>query len=181
MSDLGKLAVMIGCTFVVFHLPAVMTPQKTRSWLKSFPRNKPMGFCLSAIAVALAAYLLHGSVLVATMPSIKPLVVVLAPVAYVLIVIFLGELLAPRALGGLLLIAPMFLLDTARWHSSPWRLVLTVLAYIWVIQGSALMLSPFLFRKTAEFLSRSDTRLRIAGCLGAAAGIGLLLLSLLEY
>jgi len=46
----------------------------------------------------------------------KPILWALAPLCYVLTVCFVEELLAARALGGILLLAAAPVLDAARWH-----------------------------------------------------------------
>ena len=66
------------------------------------------------------------------------------------------------------------ILDAARWHDSPSRLLLTTIVYIAVIKGILFVLSPYRFRHLAEIWIKNDARLR-AGAL-AMIGIGALLI-----
>ena len=53
--------------------------------------------------------------------------------------------------------------DAARWHDSSWRLVVVIVAYIMVILGIWLMLSPYKFRVWTSSLTKSPGRARIGG------------------
>ena len=106
----------------------------------------------------------------------------LTPVAIVLCVIYLDELLSPRALGGFLLLIAGSVLDIARWHSSDWRLVVTVIAYLWIVLGLVFLLSPWWFRRLTPWLvGQRDKTVRITGTIKAVAGLGLIALALLVY
>jgi uncharacterized protein YjeT (DUF2065 family) len=69
----------------------------------------------------------------------------------------------------------------ARMHESRLSLVMTVVAYIMVVKGIALMLSPYLFRKSATFITTSDSRCRALGSGGVAVDVLLLALALFVY
>lgn len=97
---------------------------------------------------------------------LKPLVYIVVPVAIVVVPFCMGELLAARALGGMFLLAATPLLFDARWHESPARLVVVVFAYVLIVAGIGLVLSPFLFRKTMAVWIGSDARCRALGALG---------------
>jgi len=56
-------------------------------------------------------------------------------VAGVLLVIFVPGFLAARGLGCLLLLGAAVILDAAFLVTTPWRFVMTILAYYWVIGG----------------------------------------------
>jgi uncharacterized protein YjeT (DUF2065 family) len=90
---------------------------------------------------------------------------------FVAMVWLMDELLAPRALGGLLLLAANPLLNAVRWADSAWRYVPVVTAYAWVIVGCALMLYPWLFRRwSAQFVEKPGW-LRLAGGGKLLAGV----------
>ena len=58
---------------------------------------------------------------------------------------------------------------------------MTVLAYLWVIAGITLILSPYRFRKVAEFMTRTDQRTRVLGAARLALGLLVLSLGLFVY
>ena len=115
------------------------------------------------------------------MARIEPLVYVGAPLLFFLVVIFLDELLAPRALGGLLLLVASPVMSAARWHDSALSVIMTLLAYVWVITGMVLIVSPFRFRRMAEYWTHNRTRFRMGNLAGLVAGILLIVLGIAVY
>jgi uncharacterized protein YjeT (DUF2065 family) len=103
-------------------------------------------------------------------------VYLVAPLAFVLIVLFMDELLAARAFGGVLLLLGDPILDAIRWHDSPLRLVITSLTYVMVVAGMALVLSPYYFRTWAHAFAGSDGRCRLTGLASCLLGAGLVAL-----
>ena len=111
----------------------------------------------------------------------KDLVWVLAPVAWVLTGLLLDELLAPRALGGLLLLAASPVLDAARFNPSSTRLVMVVLAYGAVGLGLWWVASPWGFRQTMRPVVEKPTRLRLMGGVLLVLSLVLMILAAAVY
>jgi len=79
----------------------------------------------------------------------------------------------------LLVAAPV--LDAARFHPSPWRLVMVTMAYLWVVAGLVLVSNPWWFRKWTAPLVATDRRIRLTATAGLLAGLGLVVLGLTVY
>ena len=75
----------------------------------------------------------------------KPLLIVL-PIGYLLVIRFVEEFLAVRALGILCLLAAEPLLEAAFFRHETSRLFLTVLAYLLIIAGLFWVTMPYLMR-----------------------------------
>jgi hypothetical protein len=155
-------------------------PAAAREWMRNFPRNVWWARILTALGLAWAAYLLFHTSL-GPVEKFKPLLWVLTPISFVLIILYVDELLAPRALGGLLLLAATPVLDAARWHPADLRLVMTVVAYVWIIKGMILVMTPYRFRTTTERWLRTDTGCRICGAAEFIFGFVILFLGLKVY
>ena len=180
MSELAAAALILGGAIAIVHAPGLLAPERARAWMAGFPRNKWAGWALTAITLGWSAWLVMQMPL-GPFDVYKPLLYGLAPVAFVLIVLLMDELLAARALGGLFLLIPSPLLNAARPHESDWRLVITVLAYGFVIAGIILVLCPYRFRKTAASWSRSHTACRVWGGAGLILGLVVIALALTVY
>lgn len=180
MSSLAVAALILGGAMVVVHAPGLFAPGLTRTWLAAFPRNRWAGWLLTAIALAWSAWLVMDMPL-GRFDVYKVWLYGLGPVVFVLIVWLMDELLAARALGGVLLLVPSPLLDAARPHESDWRLVVVVLAYGLVLAGITLVLCPYMFRKTVALWSRSPAACRIWGGAGLALGLIVMALALAVY
>jgi len=113
--------------------------------------------------------------------TIKPWLFVLTPVLISLVCIYMEELLAARALGGLLLLIPAPILTAARLNDSPLSGVMTVVAYITAVKGISLVLSPYLLRKVSEMALKTDIRARALGAVGVGFDAFLLVLAFTAY
>lgn len=181
MSQLSIVSLIVGGSIVALFAPAIFVPDTARKWCGAFPRNAVAAWILTAITLAWSAALLYSSPMIAGIQWAQSLTVVLAPVAFVLGVLLLDELLAARALGGLLVLIPRTILDSAYIHDSPWKLAMTLLAYIMVVAGIILILSPFRFRHAAEVLMRNNVRSRLTGSIGVIVGIIAVVLARTAY
>jgi hypothetical protein len=180
MFELSQIAVLIGLAAVAGGSCAVWFPDRLRDGLAAFPRSIWPGRILAAVDLVWAAYelsLMH----LGMFDAWKIHLYWLTPVAIFLCINYLDDLLSPRALGGFLLLLAGPVLDTARWHPSDWRLVITVLAYLWIAAGLLFLLSPWWFRRITQPFIRSNTVMRLAGWLKIAAGAGLIALAVLVY
>lgn len=180
MTELAKLTVILGGVLLALYGVMAVRPQQACDWIVRFPRHRLTGSILAVVALLWSAKLLNEMPM-ESLDKYKSLLWILTPVSIMLVVMFMEELLAARALGGLLALVPVPLLDAARAHPSPWRLVIVVLAYAMAIKGMALLLSPYLFRKWALVLLATPARVRVAGICGMAVAAGLIGLGLLVY
>ncbi len=180
MSALAMMAIGIGAVAVLGKLPGILAPSAMRAGLVAFPRSRVLGRFLAALDLVVSAWLVWD------MPEswftpYRQSLWVLCPLSIVLVCVFLDELLAARALGGLLLLAAAPVLDIARFHPSPARLVMVVLAYLWVIPGLLIVSNPWWFRKLAAPMAATDLRCRLASAAGVSAGLVLIALGIWVY
>ncbi len=181
VSELSIVALLIGLLALTGGVISLLAPARIRAGVAAFPRSVWPGRILAAVDLVWAAYelsLMH----LGMFDAWKVHLYWLTPIAIVLCVKYLDELLSPRALGGLLLLAAGPVLDIARWHPSQWRLVVTVLAYLWILLGLTFLLSPWWFRRIAVFVTgRGDGAARITGLIKALLGLGLIALAIFVY
>ncbi len=181
MSELSVVSLLIGLLMLTGGTVSLLAPARIRAGIAAFPRSVWPGRILAAIDLVWAAYELSKMHL-GMFDAWKINLYWLTPAAIVLCIVYLDELLSPRAFGGLLLLIAGPVLDVARWHPSDWRLVVTVIAYLWILLGLIFLLSPWWFRRISIWVTGSgDTAVRISGAIKAAAGLGLIVLGLLVY
>ena len=90
--------------------------------------------------------------------------------------IFVQDFLAVRGLAVVFLLLAQLMVDTARWEDTEWRLVIVVWAYVLVVAGMWLTVSPWRLRDFIQWATASEQRVK-AGCV-ARLGFGLLILAL---
>lgn len=168
---------LLGALGLAASLWQWFAPAQVRRMLDALPRHMPTAWVLTAVDLLWVAWLINETNL-GRFDYLKPSLYLVAPLSFFLLINFLDELLAVRALGGLLLLLPHPVLTIARWHESDARLVIAGLAYVWIVAGMALVMSPHLFRRTVNRLLPNDACGRVSAALKAAFSIGLLLLGL---
>ncbi len=151
MGKLAMITLILGCVMSFMFFLITLFPAKAMELIKKYPRNKTAGVILTGIDLTWVVYLLL-SVPLGRFEGLKTWLYLVAPVLFFLIIYMVDELLAVRAGGGLLLLLASPMLEAAQWHVSGFRYVIIVMAYLMVIKGMVLVLSPYLYRKwTARF------------------------------
>jgi len=181
MTNLALATCALGGVKVAGSLGSLYAPDLARRIWLAFSRNDMTGWVLTAVDIFWACWLLLSTPPFSETPNIEPMVYVGGPLTFFILVIFLDELLAPRALGGFLLLLAEPVLALAREHASTWSLVMTAIAYLWIIYGMILVVSPFRFRKVAEVLTRDRKRFHAGNVFGFAVGCVLLILGVAVY
>lgn len=178
--ELRHWAAGIGAAHVALGAVAAAAPAIARQGLGRFSRHVRVGGFLSAAALLWCALIVRGAAL-GSFEFVKPWLFVAAPTVWIGTLVFMSELLAPRALGGLLLLAAAPLLESARLHPAAAARILSVLGYVWVIAGMTWVAAPWRFRDLAGFLTRSPPAwwAMVAGLL--TTGAGLLVLAFTVY
>jgi len=179
ITSLTVYAVVSGSLLLGLCLAWFTFAPAINAWLAAFPRNVWAGRALAALDIALIAYLLLSEGF-EWVNARQPLVFIAAPAAFAIVIIFMDELLSVRALGGLCLLIPFWVLKAAFMHPAPGRLLMTSFAYLLVAVGMVLVWSPYLFHK---FVKRATAGGHAApiGLFGALLGTTMIFLGLFAY
>ncbi len=180
MSDLAIWTLGLALVLLVLHGCCVVSPKTASSIAVAFPRHKWAGRVLATMGLLWAAGVVRNMPM-GNLEYLKQWLIVIAPVTIGLTYVYMKELLAPRALGGLMLLYPAPVLMLARQHESRLSLVITIVAYVLVVKGMALLLSPYLFRRAAAHIVASQARCRVLGSLGVGIDLLLVVLALTVY
>jgi uncharacterized protein YjeT (DUF2065 family) len=173
-------AIIIGLLALAGHLPTALAPKRFGPILRSLPRNYPLGVVLM-LAATLWFTTLTGVMDLGEISSARTQLMAVWTIAGVLVVIFVPGFLAARGLGCLLLLGAALVLDAAFLATTPWRYVMTLLAYYWVIAGMVLVYSPHLWRDAINYVTQTPDRLRWFSWPGAVFGLLLIALGLFVY
>ncbi len=174
------IALILGGLATAGGLVGVLRPELIKRFAEWFPRSTIPAWILTAFCCVLGAKEALGMNM-GFLDAYKNYIFVLSPVVFIACVVYIKELLAPRALGGFLLLIAVPILQVARWQESAWRLVVVILVYLWIVYGLVLLMSPWWFRKTYAPLMENSARLKTVAYAKTALGIVLLLLGLFIY
>lgn len=180
MSDLAFITLICGALIFVCSAGMALWPWGVAACVGAFPRHVWAGRILAAVDILWSAWLLMQMGF-AWVDVHHMLVYAAVPVAYVLVILFVDDLLASRALGGFMLLVPLPILESAFVHPAISRLIMTSFAYLLVIFGIVLVWSPFKLRQwTERWINRAPIT-RIVGIAGLIIGANMLLLGWRVY
>jgi len=154
-------SLLLGALLAVQGIFLLLAGRHAASFLLQLPRSVWIGRALAALAWAgagWAAWVMPLSLLDSFKRFLPLLVAVCIPLSWY----WMDELLACRALGGILMLFPAPLLLVTRSHASPGRLLLVAFAYLAIVTGMIFMLYPWQMRRICHALAASPA-LRLAG------------------
>lgn len=174
------VGMVLGLLLLVSHLWAWRSADKAMKLAKDFPRHRVAGIVLLAICLLWSLFLV-SCMDMGEFFTWRTRILVLLPVSFLLVVIYVPEFLAVRALGSLMLLAAMPVLSVAFLQPQLSRLLLPTLAYAWIIGGMFFVGMPYLLRDGIQWVSQSKGRWNMAALGGVAYGAALLVAALVSY
>ena len=156
--SLQTAGIIAGAFLILISLPGLFKPD-VASVAQRFPRSHVAGVVLLTIALVWTFWLLATIEMGEFAAFRRPLLIGL-PIAYVLVLRFVEEFLAVRALGILCLLAAEPLLDAAFLHHQRSRLLVTVFAYLLIVAGLFWVTIPYVLRDQINWSARSAFRWR---------------------
>src|SRR5438067_7252438 len=179
-SNLQTAGMMAGSLLVLLSLPGFFKPALVQNWLKRFPRSGIAGIVLLSLALVWSFWLLVTMEMGEFSSFRRPLMIVL-PIDYVLVLRFVEEFLAVRALGILCLLAAEPLLEAAFLRYETSRLLVTVFAYLLVVAGLFWVTMPYLLRDQINWSARSAFRWRFLHAIAFVYGGVILTFAVTQY
>jgi hypothetical protein len=172
--------VIVALALLVGHVFALLKSGQAQAFLKAFPRNYGWGVALLSIDFV------WGMMCLANMDmgefyTMRHYFLYLVPVGFVLVLVYVKEFLAVRALGTLLLLIAGIVLQAAFLQPQASRLLLPVISYAWIIAGLFFVGMPYLMRDWVTWVTANPLRWKAATVGGVAYGAVLLVAALLWY
>ncbi|MSU62188.1 MAG: hypothetical protein EXS31_07310 [Pedosphaera sp.] len=177
---LSTLTIGLGLVYSLPHIFALLKPAAFTGAAQKFPRCEKTGYVLTILGTLWFLANVQSET-ISDFTSYKNIMLLGFGAVGLLACLFVKDFLAIRGLAIVLLVAAKLILDTARWHESQWRLVLSVLAYGWIIAGIWLTISPWRLRDWLNWVTKSHARLRLFSTVRLAFGLLLLALGLFVF
>ena len=158
--SLHLVALTIGSLVFLAHLYALLRPSGSQKLLLKLPRSRIAGIILLAID-AVWCFSLISTMDLEEFAWLRPYVQFAIPVLFFLTIIFVDELLAARALGifAMLIAEPM--ISSTFLRPEHWRLLVVLLAYVWLTLGMFWVGKPYLLRDQITWVTKSILRWRL--------------------
>lgn len=166
--SLHTVGLIAGASLILLALLGFVLP--ARNYLPRFPRSRRAGATLLTVDLVWSFWLLATMEMGEFSHFRRPLLIAL-PVGYFLVLAFVDEFLAVRALGIFCLLAADPLLEAAFLRPEMSRLLVVVLAYLMILAGLFWVTLPYLLRNQIVWSTRHSGLWRVVA--GAALVFGL--------
>jgi len=177
--SLQAAGIIAGVLLVLISLPGLLKPNLA-GVAQKFPRSHMAGVFLLTICLVWTFWLLATIQMGEFSAFRRPLLIAL-PIGYGLVLRFVGEFLAVRALGILCLLAAEPLLDAAFLRYETSRLLVTVLAYLLILGGLFWVAIPYVLRDQINWTTRSTFRWRCLHAIALIYGCVILTFAFTQY
>jgi hypothetical protein len=169
-----------GIFLMVLGLSGLIKADASQAAARHLPRSRIAGFILLTLAFFWSFWLLATMEMGEFSSFRKPLLFIM-PVGFLLVLRFVDEFLAVRALGILCLLAAEPLLDAAFFRNETSRLLVTVFAYLLIVAGLFWVTMPYLLRDQINWSARSNARWRLTHGLALLYGAAILACAVTRY
>jgi hypothetical protein len=161
---LSVLCVALGAGFGLPQIYGLKDPKRFASAARGFPRSRMAGIVLMLLATFWITYDARAENL-ADFLNFKPYLMLLFLLVGIGACVFVRDFLAVRGAAVVFLLLAKLMVDTARPHLGESRLVLVIQtwAYVLVLAGMWLTVSPWRLRDFLEWGTATERRIRI-GC-----------------
>lgn len=178
--SLQTVGFIAGIALLLFGVWGLIRPVESQTAARNLPRSRVAGFVLLTIAFFWSFWLLATMEMGEFSSFRKPLLFIL-PVGFLLVLRFVDEFLAARALGILFLLGAEPLLDAAFFRNETSRLLVTVFAYVLIVVGLFWVTMPYLMRDQINWSARTNSRWRITHGLVFLYGAAILACAVTRY
>lgn len=174
---LSTLAILLGLGVGLPQLYGLANPAAFTAAVRKFPRSLPWGYALVALGTAWFLWNLSQES-ISDFASYKNFLLGGFAAVGLGTCIFVQDFLAVRGLAIVLLLLAKLMVDTGRPHlaETPWVLVIQTWAYVLVVAGIWLTISPWRLRNLLEWTTANEHRVKL-GC-GLRLAFGLFIAAL---
>src|SRR5438552_13706583 len=156
--SLHTAGIIAGAFLILIGLLGLLKPDFANV-VQRFPRSYITGVILLTVCLVWTFWLL-ATIQMGEFSSFRRPLLIALPIGYGLVLRFVDEFLAVRALGILCLLAAEPLLDAAVVRYETSRLLVTVFAYLLIIAGLFWVTIPYLLRDQINWSACSAIRWR---------------------
>ena len=179
---LSTLSIVLGLAMGLPQIYGILNPKEFGASVRKFPRNVPIGIALMLLATAWFLFNLSQES-ISDFKSYQNVLFVLFAAVGVGSCIYVKDFIAVRGLAVVFLLLAKLMVDTGRpmLGQTLWTLVIQVWAYLMVIAGIWLTLSPWRLRDFLNWATADETRVRVGSMARLAFGLFVAILGLTKF
>jgi hypothetical protein len=181
-STLSYLSIALGIGVAASQGFGLIRPDSYAGACRKFPRSTGLGVALTLGATAWFLYYLSRES-IADFAAYKGVLYFLFGAVGVGTCIFVRDLLAVRGLALVLMLFGKLMVDTGRIHldETSWVLLIQTWAYLLVVTGMWLTISPWRLRDWIHWTTADPQRMKTACAAGVAFGLVILILGVTVF
>jgi len=178
--SLQTAGLIAGLFLLLIGLLGLIKPELSRGLAQRLPRSRVAGFVLLTVDLFWTLWLLATMEMGEFSGFRRPLLIIL-PIGFFLVLRFVDEFLAVRALGILFLLGAEPLLNAAFFRPEASRLLVTVFAYLLIVIGLFWVTMPYLLRDQINWSVRKPWRWQLTHALALLYGGAILAYAITQY
>lgn len=155
---------------ILTHGWALLRAKPAADWLRQFHRNYRLGVVLMLLGTAWFEWNLYQEQL-QDIAAYKNLMLIGFGAVGLGCCLFVRDFLSVRGLTVFLLMLAWLMCEKARWHDSNFRWAVSGWAYVWVLGGLWLSVSPWRLRDGLDWVTATEGRLKLAAAGGVVWGL----------
>lgn len=179
--ELPIVGLVIGSLFILKHFLSIMLPVIFKTRLQKFPRSRTWGISLLLIAT-IWSFLITTTTDLGEFSSLRTMILAGIVIGSGLFAWFVPQFLAIRSLGFILLLLAHPVLEITFFKSGLLPLLLSLVAYAWIIAGLFMVGMPYLLRDVITFITAPSRSLlwKSLSALGLMYGLLLVIGAVLQ-
>jgi hypothetical protein len=179
---LSTLAIALGLGMGLPQIYGIANPQKFAAAVRKFPRHVPLGVALMLLGTAWFLWNLSQESISDFNAFKTPMMLGFAAVG-VGACVFIQDFLAVRGLAVVFLLLAKLMVDTGRpmLPVTPWVLVIQTWAYVLVVVGIWLTVSPWRLRDFLNWATANEKRIRVGSAVRLAFGLFVAVLGFTKF
>jgi hypothetical protein len=178
--NLHTVGLIVGLLLLIAHLTALVRPEETKQWLKKMPRSRFLGNCFLAVDAAWTFWLVSNMDL-GEFSQFRSGLQIGVPIVFILTIFFVDEFLSVRALGIMALLAAEPILSSAFLRPETARLLVVILAYVWLTLGLFWVGMPYLLRDQIMWITKTGSRFKTVTVAGLMYAVVVLVCAVVIY
>jgi hypothetical protein len=178
--NLHTVGLIVGLLLLIAHATALVRPEETKQWLKKMPRSRFLGNCFLAVDAAWTFWLVSNMDL-GEFSQFRSWLQIGVPIVFILTIFFVDEFLSVRALGIMALLAAEPILSSAFLRPETARLLVVILAYVWLTLGLFWVGMPYLLRDQIMWITKTGSRFKAVTVAGLMYAVVVLVCAVVIY
>jgi hypothetical protein len=180
--NLSTLSILLGLGLALPQIYGILKPKEFAASVRKFPRNVPVGIALMLLGTAWFLWVFSQQA-ISDFANYQRLLFVLFAAVGIGSCIFVQDFIAVRGLAVVFLMLAKLMVDTGRpmLAKTHWTLVIQTWAYVLVVIGIWLTLSPWRLRDFLNWATANEDRVRIGSAVRLAFGLFVAVLGLTKF